>query len=199
MGTKGRLGGTSTKGPLVCWSGDRRHELSWLEEDKELSGASDLRGAEDSPANPESRTIAGKIPTSLQGIPEALASLIKELESSSSTPLPSHQQHKGQPRRLAPDALISPELRPEPLEPLPAAPRPAPLHKPARVGEETESVPPKIKLSVQFCGSAEVMFLIVQINSFQPGGQTTPKHATSISSTHWVLRAHNHFLSHSQH
>lgn len=47
-------GETSTKGPLVCWSGDRGHELSWLKEDKELSGASDLWGAEDSPANPES-------------------------------------------------------------------------------------------------------------------------------------------------
>ena len=71
----------------MCWSGDRRHELSWREEDKELGGASDLWGVEDSPANPESRTIAGKIPTSLQGISEALASLIKELESSSNTPI----------------------------------------------------------------------------------------------------------------
>ena len=60
-------------------------------------------------------------------------------------------------------------------------------------------MPPKIKLSVQFCGSAEVVFLIVQINSFQPGGQNTPKHATSIPSTNWVLRAQTHFLSHSQH
>ena len=49
------------------------------------------------------------------------------------------------------------------------------------------------------CGSAEVVFLTVQINSFQPGGQDVPKHATSISSTNWVLRAQTHFLSHRQH
>lgn len=49
-----RWGLKEDQGPPGVLEWGQASELSQLEEEKELSGASDLWGAEDSPANPES-------------------------------------------------------------------------------------------------------------------------------------------------